>query len=101
MKVDQINDAWHVIDGGKIVAGPFVYHVEAWRWIDRYQGESETMPRFCKSDARGGVHDRTTVDLVQIRLIVRTEMLAACERMLPQIEAVLNESYPTPPEEIP
>jgi hypothetical protein len=94
MTADQIQDAWYVLDHGKIVAGPYVYHAEAWRWIDRHHGESESMPRFQKSNASGGVQDRTTVDLIQVKLIIRTELQAAYERMVPQIEAVLRETYP-------
>jgi hypothetical protein len=41
-----------------------------------------------------GVQDRTTVDVTQIRLILRTELNRALERALHQIEAVLREPYP-------
>lgn len=30
---------WLVVDDGRTVAGPFETSAEAWRWIDRYEGE--------------------------------------------------------------
>ena len=46
--------------------------------------------------------DRIALDLKQIELVIRIEMLTARQRVLPQIEAVLREAYPdTDQQEIP
>ena len=48
------------------------------------------------------VNDRIALDLKQIELIIRIEMLEALQRALPQIATVLGETYPnTDQEEIP
>jgi hypothetical protein len=44
---------------------------------------------------------RAALDLKQIELIIRIEMLEALQRALPQIEAVLREAYPSTDEGIP
>jgi hypothetical protein len=38
--------------------------------------------------------DRISLDLKQIELVVRIELLKALQQALPQIEAVLREIYP-------
>ena len=38
--------------------------------------------------------DRIALDLRQIELVIRIEMLKALQQALPQIEAVLREIYP-------
>lgn len=30
---------WHVVDGDRVLAGPFATDREAWRWVDRHDGE--------------------------------------------------------------
>jgi hypothetical protein len=48
------------------------------------------------------VKDPITLDLNQIELVIRIEMLEALQRVMPQIEAVLREAYPdTDQQEIP
>jgi hypothetical protein len=89
--VDEINGAWHVVDRGRIIAGPFT-NESAWIWIDRHQGEPIKCGRMIRQSTPG-VRDRTAVDLAAIQLIIRTELEKARERMLPQIEAVLRETY--------
>jgi hypothetical protein len=97
MTVDQIiGDAWHVVNGGEIIAGPFPTNEAGWAWIDRHHGEGKHVSRFPVS---GGVMDRAALDLKQIELIIRIEMLEALQRALPQIAAVLREAYPNTDEE--
>ena len=98
MTAQEINDAWFVTEGGKIIAGPFVFNAEAWRWIDRHVGESERMPPRSTEEsdpitACCGVKDRTAVDMRQIELILKTEMWKAIQAAMPQIKAVLRETY--------
>ncbi|SHF60362.1 hypothetical protein SAMN02745157_2520 [Kaistia soli DSM 19436] len=33
---------WQVTSAGAVLAGPFPTMAEAWRWIDRYEGEPIT-----------------------------------------------------------
>jgi hypothetical protein len=102
MRTEQINEAWYVTEGGKLIAGPFIYHAEAWRWLDRHCGESESMSQ--RATERSGpivqccgLKDRTPVDLKQIDLIIQTEQQEARARMMAQIEAVLRDTYPEIP----
>jgi hypothetical protein len=37
--VEQVDCGYFVIGDGKPVAGPFATHAQAWRWIDRNEGE--------------------------------------------------------------
>jgi hypothetical protein len=102
MTTEQINEAWYVAEGGKIIAGPFVYNAEAWRWIEGHCGESKSMPRMATEESASligccGVKDRTAADLKQIELIIRTELHEAHARIMPQIEAVLRDTYPEIP----
>lgn len=102
MTVLQISEAWFVSNGRKLVAGPFVYNAEAWRWIDRYRTEGDFMQRIAAEESdpmipRCGVNDRAAVDARQIVLIIRNEWQEALARMLPQIEEVLRETYPEIP----
>ena len=92
---DKINGEWHVIDvddGGSIIAGPFSDNAAAWRWIDRHQGERERMP----ARRSGGVVDRTAVDTRQIELVMKTEVLKAIQAAMPQVEAILRDTYDEP-----
>jgi hypothetical protein len=77
----------------EIVSGPFTDHAHAWRWIDRQHSEGKRPPQLVS----GGVKDRTAVDLTQIELILNTSFKEALARAVPQIEAVLRESYPEIP----
>jgi hypothetical protein len=97
MTTEEFHDAWYVSDDGKIVAGPFVYNAEAWRWIDRHCGESESMPeKLDPSLACCGVKDRAAVDARQIELILKTAMWKAIQTAMPEIEDVLRETYADP-----
>jgi hypothetical protein len=94
MIINQIDGAWFVFDNYKTVAGPFETNELAWRWHDHHIGE----PCASMPPRSSGVQDSSAVDLSQIKLIINTEMQAALSRMLPQIEAVLRESYPEIPD---
>jgi hypothetical protein len=39
MTVEQRSDGWVVIAGEQVLAGPFATNAQAWRWIDRHDGE--------------------------------------------------------------
>jgi hypothetical protein len=39
LTVTETSQGWIVADGGQIIAGPFPTNAEAWRWIDRSQGD--------------------------------------------------------------
>lgn len=39
MTPKQTGDEWFVMRGDQQLAGPFKSHSEAWRWIDRHEGE--------------------------------------------------------------
>lgn len=39
MIVTRTETGWHVMDGDRVVAGPFATDREAWRWADRHEGE--------------------------------------------------------------
>jgi hypothetical protein len=39
MIVKQTNSGWFVMAGNQQIAGPFATHAQAWRWIDRREGE--------------------------------------------------------------
>jgi hypothetical protein len=80
-----------------IIAGPFADNAGAWAWVDRHYADFKRLSRLVP----GGVKDRTAADLNAIRLIVKTELLAALERMMPQIAAVLGEACPSTDEGIP
>jgi hypothetical protein len=47
------------------------------------------------------VKDRIALDLKQIELVIKIEMLKALQQALPQIEAVLREASDTDQQEIP
>jgi hypothetical protein len=95
MTAVEIDDAWFVSNDGKIIAGPFVYNAECWRESDRRAGESESMPPITASC---GVKDHTAADMRQVELILKTEVWKAIQSAMPQIEAVLRETYPEIPE---
>lgn len=37
--IQDENRKWLVVNGAKMLAGPFETSSEAWRWIDRYTGQ--------------------------------------------------------------
>ncbi|OQP86028.1 hypothetical protein BTR14_13170 [Rhizobium rhizosphaerae] len=39
MTPKQVNSEWFVVSGSQQLAGPFKSNGEAWRWIDRQEGE--------------------------------------------------------------
>ena len=49
--------------------------------------------------APGGVKDHAAVDVRQIELIIKTAVLRAVQAAMPEVEAVLRETYPEIPEE--
>jgi hypothetical protein len=40
MTVDHRDGGWVVVEDKHVLAGPFETHAEAWRWIDRHDGQS-------------------------------------------------------------
>jgi hypothetical protein len=60
MTVELRNGFWLVMERGRVVAGPFISNCEAWRWVDRYEGEpisrSEKTAQFL-FDRKAGLDD--------------------------------------------
>jgi hypothetical protein len=61
MTVDQTEDGkWQVTRGDVVIAGPFDTNAEAWRWIDRKQGEPVNRQEATAADFQAslGICDR-------------------------------------------